>query len=708
MAKIFSVTPAELDTRLKDRNNSLSLYNIDSPSSPTFSDASSSYPTTPTTDAHSSDLFSSSSPFRPSTKSTSSLTTAPPKNDLSKIVLSFFLSPTGYRLLRFDTKQKASKKDKYALSSSSSTNNKTKNKASVTLSNKSLQKLGSSLVDPEEYEQWFKSRTSTSSADNSVNYNNKRSTTTVQKRITELSSATRTGIRGFTLAFLAGSAMDVLLPALLKRKFRGLARRILTNPSSLELGASCGLFAFVYKLSFHLIALALEHISGNQEEGQEVLWGGASRRSDSGIELGGRQQGRGIVFGGLTQLDSNNGQNENHDHHHQDIDSDNDNDTLRLSPKELAARNRKKWIPALLASLIAAPAYSLISDQARQLTMALYFLTYAGESAYAALEHEGLLKWLPSWFGVWILAPISVSQIVHTFIHHNDCNPVGWTKLIMSQCDPYLHKPKGFDTKTLGPFPSSGPLFVGMKEYINAGYNSQPILASATTAASAALAGDGSVKRFLLPEACEGLHKFVEGMGHNSAGCAIYHPGEASCSSALKQLLGRNAVFSFKMYAVLAALTFIARGGNVFQKGVMNYISKTTIATLRSTIATWGLVITAFPLYCAMDRTLPDWFLPTKRHYLNGLMGGFWVLLETPARQSALTLYFTRFMMEALWRRGVKAGVVRQWKKGRGEMALFGCAMAVIMGVFETTRTSEKKLERKTIIQTMLNKIFVD
>ncbi|KAG0374580.1 hypothetical protein BGX24_010230 [Mortierella sp. AD032] len=548
MAKIFSVTPAELDTRLKDRNNSLSLYNIDSPSSPTFSDASSSYPTTPTTDAHSSDLFSSSSPFRPSTKSTSSLTTAPPKNDLSKIVLSFFLSPTGYRLLRFDTKQKASKKDKYALSSSSSTNNKTKNKASVTLSHKSLQKLGSSLVDPEEYELWF----------------------------------------------------------------------------------------------------------------------------------------------------NNNGQNENQDHHHQDIDSDNDNDTLRLSPKELAARNRKKWIPALLASLIAAPAYSLIPDQARQMTMALYFLTYAGESAYAALEHEGLLKWLPSWFGVWILAPISVSQIV------------GWTKLIMSQCDPFLHKPKGFDTKTLGPFPSSGPLFVGMKEYINAGYNSQPILASATTAASAALAGDGSVKRFLLPEACEGLHKFVEGMGHNSAGCAIYHPSEASCSSALKQLLGRNAVFSFKMYAVLAALTFIARGGNVFQKGVMNYISKTTIATLRSTIATWGLVITAFPLYCAMDRTLPDWFLPTKRHYLNGFMGGFWVLLETPARQSALTLYFTRFMMEALWRRGVKAGVVGQWKKGRGEMALFGCAMAVIMGVFETMRTSEKKLERKTIIQTMLNKIFVD
>ncbi|KAG0274855.1 hypothetical protein BGZ95_009405 [Linnemannia exigua] len=219
----------------------------------------------------------------------------------------------------------------------------------------------------------------------------------------------------------------------------------------------------------------------------------------------------------------------------------------------------------------------------------------------------------------------------------------------MAQCDPFLHKPKGFDTKALGPFPSSGSLFEGINGYINAGYHSQPILASAA-AASAALAGDGSVKRFLLPEACEGTHKFVEGMGHYSAKCALYHPGDASCSTSVKQLLGRNAVFSFKMYAVLAVFTFVARGGNVFQKGVMDYIYKTTIATLRSTVTTWGLVATAFPLFCGMDRVLPDWFLPTKRHYLNGFLGGLWVLLETPARQSALT-----FVGDAL----VKATAVR-------------------------------------------------
>ncbi|KAF9154498.1 hypothetical protein BG015_000785 [Linnemannia schmuckeri] len=682
MAKIFSVTPTELNTlnnRNADNHNHLDSY------------SDTSYPSTPT-DTHSSDPFASH--FRP-LKSTSTSTSTARGRVLSKIVLSFFLSPTGYRLLRFDTKSKSKKgKSTATPADSSSVSKKKSKKASVTVSHKSLQRLGTSLVDPEEYEQWFKSQTGNDNNKLSIDDdhrgdNNKQQ---VNRNVATLSSATRAGIRGFTLAFLAGTAMDVLLPALLKQKFKGLVRRIFTNPSSLRLGASCGLFAFVYKLSFHIIALALEFSSQDQRTP-------TSRRSDSGIGLGDRQRrgqhGNGkIVFGGLTQLDSEDDENQQH--------SESDDDTLPISPKEQVARNRKKWVPALLASLVAAPAYSLIPEKARRLTMALYFLTYAGESAYAALEHEGLLKWLPSWVGIWILAPISTSQIVHTFIQHNDCSPMGWTKLIMSQCDPFLHRPKGFDTKTLGAFPTSGQLFEGAKAYMKAGYQSQPILASTATAAAAALTGDGNMKRFLLPEACESAFRFTESMGHHSVGCQMFHPAEASCGTAMKKLLGRNAVFSFKMYAVLAALTFVARGGNVFQKGVMNYVSKTTIATLRSTIATWGIVVTAFPLFCSMDRTLPTWFFPTKRHYINGFLGGLWVLIETPARQSALTLYFTRFMIEALWRRAVKAGWARKVKGG--ETVLFGCAMAVVMGVFETTPS----MTRKTIIQSMLNKIFVD
>ncbi|KAF9310323.1 hypothetical protein BGZ91_007126 [Linnemannia elongata] len=142
MAKIFTVTPAELNI-LNDRNANNTHHDLDSSSD-------TSYPSTPT-DTHPSNPFSSH--FRP-LKSTSTAR----GGDLSKIVLSFFLSPTGYRLLRFDTKSK-SKKGKSTSPTASTTSapdSKKKTKASVTVSHKSLQRLGTSLVDPEEYEQWFK------------------------------------------------------------------------------------------------------------------------------------------------------------------------------------------------------------------------------------------------------------------------------------------------------------------------------------------------------------------------------------------------------------------------------------------------------------------------------------------------------------------------------------------------------------------------
>ncbi|KAF9121548.1 hypothetical protein BGW39_010433, partial [Mortierella sp. 14UC] len=150
MAKIFSVAPAELDTRLKDRSansNNDSLHNLDSPSS--SDESSSSYPTTPT-GTLSSDPFATTQ-FRPLTKSSSTSTSPTKSSDLSKVALSFFLSPTGYRLLRFDNRQRKASKE----GTSTTNNNKARKRASVTLSHNSLQRLGSALVGPEEYEQWF-------------------------------------------------------------------------------------------------------------------------------------------------------------------------------------------------------------------------------------------------------------------------------------------------------------------------------------------------------------------------------------------------------------------------------------------------------------------------------------------------------------------------------------------------------------------------
>lgn len=91
-----------------------------------------------------------------------------------------------------------------------------------------------------------------------------------------------------------------------------------------------------------------------------------------------------------------------------------------------------------------------------------------------------------------------------------------------------------------------------------------------------------------------------------------------------------------------------------------------------------------------------------NRTYLNGFIGGLWIMVESQQRRSALTLYYIRVMLESVWRRLAKAGWVKNFRQG--ETLLFGLTMAVIMGIFETMPT----LKRKSFIQTALEKIFVE
>ncbi|KAF9933249.1 hypothetical protein FBU30_006017 [Linnemannia zychae] len=695
MAKIFSVSPAELNA-LRDRTAG---YPHPDSTSSLLSDVyseTSSCPSSPT-DTQPSILYSSYH-YTSITHCSSSTTGA--TNDISKIVLSFFLSPTGYHFLRFDRKSKP-RNSKLATNTTADASDSTAkikksriSSTSATLSHNILQRLNTSLVDPEEYEQWFKSQINcynSPSATVSINHNRVYANTMpVGRNIAALSSATRAGIRGLTLAFFAGTVIDVVLPALLKQKFHGLLKRILANPSSLRMGASCGLFAFLYKFSFHMIAFALDYISFKRN-----LQPVSSKRSDSGIGLGDKQRIERIQIENLPKTNSADDE---------DQEKDSNSNTTQSNSKDQAWLRSKKWITAIVATLVAAPAYSLIPDKARQLTMALYFLTYAGESVYAALQHSGKAKWMPSWLGLWILAPISTSIIIQSFIADTECCPSQWVKLIQIYGDPFVNKPKKWDTKTLGAFPSPEHCMNVFKRYINAGSNSRPVFTSASvsTAAAALTGGSGFANQFLVPEACENVFKFTESMNHNSNTCRIFHPNDGSCSKSLQHLMRRHWFFMFKMYSLLAAISFIARGGNVFQKGVMNYFTKTFKATLRSTMSNWSFVTVSFALICGLDRALPSWCLSTKRFYLNGFIGGFFNLLETPARQSTLTLYFTRFMLETVWRRMEKARIVKSFKGG--ETVLFGLAMSIVMGVYET----QPGLKRKTYIQSMLDKIFVD
>ncbi|KAF9351412.1 hypothetical protein BGX26_010583 [Mortierella sp. AD094] len=562
MAKVFSLTPylPEPHRRENKEENLSSLSPLDAPED-SFCNLPSSTFSNPTSELTKT-LFKNATPS---------------SSDYSKVILSFFLSPTGYRLLRRDYTLKRKNRESVSQKHKGSDNAATK-KAQVTGKGRS-KKRPSSLIDPEEYSQWF-------------------------NHPDDISSATRAGIRGFTLAFIAGTIVDVILPAMLKRNFKGLLRKILTNYSALSLGLSTGSFALVYKLVFRHSAVFLHNT---------LMSSSRARRSDSGIDLEIERDIKGM----LNQQQP------------QQVDAREENEQMIDIPN---GSRRRKWISAIIASMAAMPAFAIIPQQTRRLTFALYFLTYAGEVAYASLEHTGYKSWMPSWFGS------------------------AWIKVIMSQSSPYLHRPPQFDRSVLGSYPFIEEVFTGINGALRGGPQSIPVTA-ANLGSTAASAGT-----YLVSESCLKALQATEGMGYDSVACRLFHPTTSKCSGAMMGLLRRNSMFAFKMYTTLSVLTFLARGGRVFQNGVLSYFSKTGFQILRSVLFTTCTMMTAFPMLCGMDRVLPTGFFPAQRHYLNGFLSGFFILLDTPKRQSALTLYYVRFMLEIIWRRLVKAGYIRNIK----------------------------------------------
>jgi len=192
----------------------------------------------------------------------------------------------------------------------------------------------------------------------------------------------------------------------------------------------------------------------------------------------------------------------------------------------------------------------------------------------------------------------------------------------MSQCDPYLMRPAGYNSKTLGPYPQSNGALASISNYVRmralnpnmAGNDFTPLIVDNVAAAtSQVFSSTPTAGSFLVPSAVQSILTVTEGMGHSSPLCRFYHPHTASCTNVAVSLAGKHMKFSLKLYGTLAFLTFLVKGGNVFKNGIFTYFKRTILATVRSAIGTWGMMITAFPMLCALERYLPANFLPTKR-----------------------------------------------------------------------------------------------
>ncbi|KAF8951272.1 hypothetical protein BGZ46_004082 [Entomortierella lignicola] len=486
------------------------------------------------------------------------------KTSPSKAILSFLLSPTGYKLLGYE--RASQKNDSSMYNEESDTTNAN---TQITSEGNSKGRY-SRLNDPEKYSQRLKSQIQSSSSASSP---------TIPSRSDDISSAARAGIRGFALVFLAGAIMDIILPALLKRNFKGLLLRIATDVKTLRFGLSAGSFALVYKIVFRYSASLLDKVLNSSSRLRP-----ATKRTDSGIYLGIDNDSASLFSQQLSQQG----------------DSRKEEEILRRS-------KRIKWMSAIIASLAAMPAFALIPQHARRLTFAMYFLTYAGETAYAVLENAGYTDWMPSWLGIWVLFPISNSFCVHALIEHTDISPSSMVKTITSQGNPYILRPSYFKSSVYGSYPSAAELFSAARNAYLAGPQSIPITASSLGSATA------SAGTFLASEPCIRALQATEGMGYDSMACRLYHPTSSYCTGAMMQLIQKYSKLSLKFYTMFSIFTFVLRGGRVFQNGILDYLGKTGIQIFRSVFATTCVMATAFSMVCLMGRTFPSNFLPTKR-----------------------------------------------------------------------------------------------
>lgn len=91
-----------------------------------------------------------------------------------------------------------------------------------------------------------------------------------------------------------------------------------------------------------------------------------------------------------------------------------------------------RFTPAVGAS-IAGFALGICPQNQLRMTIAIYTSTKSFEYLYNVLDQKGWLEDRPSWFGSWLLMPVSCAQLFHAFVFDREATPK------VRMCDVAIH-----------------------------------------------------------------------------------------------------------------------------------------------------------------------------------------------------------------------------------------------------------------------------
>ncbi|KAI5290371.1 hypothetical protein KEM54_001709 [Ascosphaera aggregata] len=291
-----------------------------------------------------------------------------------------------------------------------------------------------------------------------------------------------------------------------------------------------------------------------------------------------------------------------------------------------------RYTPAIGASL-AGFALGVLPEGAARSYAALWLFVRALEATYNALNAKGcIFQKRPWWFGSWILMPISMAQLFHSFVFDRDTVPGGlsaqrqWpasTEIVDSLA--YLAKLKwpAFTSPILHPLHPQ-PLPSGIE-------NIAPITSPA--------------------------HPSIP-----SLSCALLHPKSTSCLNVGVQ---QNLLIVPQLGKILLKIHFIIA---LFKlEGLLRHPLKTInglcIDIVARTVLISTVISAAWGSICLFNNYFPRRFIPAQRFYLSGVLAGLpFAALGQDHR--SLFLYFFRLAISSCWEAGKKRKVFRAVKNG--------------------------------------------
>ncbi|CAJ0905797.1 16369_t:CDS:2 [Entrophospora sp. SA101] len=333
-------------------------------------------------------------------------------------------------------------------------------------------------------------------------------------------------------------------------------------------------------------------------------------------------------------------------------------------------------VSPFLAGCLAGPCLLIDNDKPRRISLAIYTFTKSLQFLYHYLRKTHIIPKMSWWWGSWLIFPLSSAQLIYSYFR---------SSTYVQPIPEYFPKSISWPT---------GREIVDRIEILASLYYPKFY--------SSKLHGRDAPP---LPDALKSVKVIFEiaHPAHTKMMCAMLHPEDPSCLRTFTKFIVKEGLTALKFMGVMHAVGLLFKSKSFLKRpnDIIKHILNSTIpATFKGATFITMAISTAWALICGFQQVLPNKFMPISRIFINGFIGGLWILVESPNRRLDIGMYSLRLSIESTWKLLLKKGKVRNIRNG--EAIYFSLAMGCIMAIYKTQPKSISSYYR-IIIKKLLN-----